>query len=297
MRLWVHRATMTVGTFLQEEVAVLNEERISQGPDVWMFTAPNPGPKTLDGTHTFVVGRSIAYVIDPGPAHPVYQDQLAEWLRTAGARVVAILLSHGHPDHTPGAARLAASLAVPVWSSEKLATEENIALPVDRAYGSNQRFPTDDDALQVVPSPGHSEDHVAFWLEGARILFAGDAILGRGTTLIAPPQGNMIHYVETLRRLQNLDALLIAPGHGPLITNPAGKIAEYLRHREQREAQVIEALREGPATVQELVERLYHDVDNRLHGLAAGSVQAQLEKLEIEGYIQRIGERFTAVDQ
>jgi len=276
---------------------VLNDEQIAQDPDVWMFTAPNPGPKTLDGTHTFVVGRSTAYVIDPGPTDPVYQDQLRDWVRNASARVVAILLSHGHPDHAPGATRLAASLSVPVWSSEKLATEENIALPVDRTYEPRQSFPTDDDMLHVVPSPGHSEDHVAFWLEGARILFAGDTILGRGTTLIAPPQGNMIRYMETLRRLQNLHARLIAPGHGPLITNPAAKIREYLRHREQREAQILEALRVGPATIQELVEGLYRDVDTRLHGLAAGSVQAQLEKLEIEGRVRRTGEKFVAIDQ
>ncbi len=276
---------------------MLNEEQISQQPEVWMFTAPNPGPKTLDGTHSFVVGRSTAYVIDPGPAHAAYQDQLGDWLDHAGVRVVAILLSHGHPDHAPGAARLAASLSVPVWSSDQLATEENIALPVDRTYGSNQSFPTDDDTLHVVPSPGHSEDHVAFWLEGARILFAGDSILGRGTTLVAPPQGNMIRYMETLQRLQNLDARVIAPGHGPLITNPAAKIREYLRHREEREAQILEALRDGPATIQELVEGLYRDVDTRLHGLAAGSVQAQLDKLEIEGQVRRIDEKFAAIDQ
>jgi len=276
---------------------VLNEERISQRPDVWMFTAPNPGPKTLDGTHTFVVGRSTAYVIDPGPAHVAYQDQVGDWLRNADVRVVAILLSHGHPDHAPGAARLAASLSVPVWSSDQLATEENIALPVDRTYGLNQSFPTDDDRVHVVPSPGHAEDHVAFWLEGARILFAGDTILGRGTTLIAPPQGNMIRYMESLLRLQNLDARIIAPGHGPLVTNPTGKIREYVRHREQREAQVLEALRDGAATIQELVARLYQDVDTRLHGLAAGSLQAQLEKLEIEGHVRRIDEKFAAVDQ
>jgi len=276
---------------------MLNEEQISQQPAVWMFTAPNPGPKTLDGTHTFVVGRSTAYVIDPGPAHAPYQDQLGDWLRNADVRVVAILLSHGHPDHAPGADRLAESLSVPVWSSDQLATEENIALPVDRTYGSTQSFPTDDDTLHVVPSPGHSEDHVAFWLEGAHILFAGDSILGRGTTLIAPPQGNMIRYMETLRRLQNLDARIIAPGHGPLITDPAAKIGQYLRHREQREAQVLETLRDGPATIQELVERLYQNVDTRLHGLAAGSVQAQLEKLQIEGHVRGAGEKFAAIDQ
>jgi len=276
---------------------VTNEEQISKDPDVWMFTAPNPGPKTLDGTHTYVVGRTTAYLIDPGPAHETYQDQVADWLRKAGTRVVAILLSHGHPDHAPGAARLAALLSVPVWSSDQLASEENMSLSVDRAYGSNQRFPIDGDTLHVVPGPGHSEDHVAFWLEGGRVLLSGDTILGRGTTLVAPPQGNMIRYMETLRRLQNLDARLIAPGHGPLITNPAAKIRKYLRHREQREAQILEALRIGPATIQELVECLYRDVDTRLHGLAAGSVQAQLEKLEIEGRVQCTGEKFAAIDQ
>jgi glyoxylase-like metal-dependent hydrolase (beta-lactamase superfamily II) len=266
---------------------VFPSELVSQDPLLVMFTAPNPGPKTLEGTHTFVVGMEQTYVIDPGPDIPAYTDFLATRLTDHGHAVQGILLSHGHPDHAPGAARLAQLLGAPVWGSPQLT-----GLALDHAFEDGQSFAIDGDRLRAVFTPGHASDHIAFWLERARILFSGDTILGRGSTLVAPPEGDMIAYLGSLEVMRRLRPRLIAPGHGPIVQNPEAKIAEYLEHRRQREQQILAALGQGPATDRQLVERIYVDTDPRLLPLALGSVQAQLAKLLAEGRVRRSGDDY-----
>ncbi len=266
---------------------------LSASPEVFMFTAPNPGPKTLEGTHTYIVGHD-AYVIDPGPDLPPYLEALAAWLRQTGRSPRGILLTHGHPDHAPGAARLKAILDVPVWSSARMLAEDSLRAGVDRVFEEDHVFAADDDILHVIPAPGHAFDHVCFWLPKAAILFAGDTILGQGTTLVAPPEGDMLDYMATLERLQALDARIIAPGHGPIVESPREKFDEYIGHRRAREAQLLQILAKGPKTVTELVTEAYADVDPRLHGLARGSVEAQLIKLLKEGRLTVEGPRYRA---
>jgi glyoxylase-like metal-dependent hydrolase (beta-lactamase superfamily II) len=274
----------------------LSPEVLTGGPRVVMFTAPNPGPKTLSGTHAFVIGNERAYVVDPGPANPSYQRSLATWLSGAVRRVDGVLLTHGHPDHAPGAALLAALTGAHVWASERMTEPRQAGAGVDRLYSPDESFVVDGDELRIVLSPGHSPDHVAFWMPGARILFAGDTILGQGTTLIAPPEGDMVQYMETLERFRALNARVIAPGHGPVIHDPDAKIEEYIEHRRQREAQIVAALEDGPTRIPDLVARIYRDVDPSLHGLAAESVNAQLEKLVREGRVQAAGDVFALVE-
>jgi hydroxyacylglutathione hydrolase len=240
------------------------------------------------------VGREDAYVIDPGPELPGFQTLLAVWLRDHAHRVQGILLSHGHPDHAPGAAVLKRLLDVPVWAPTTVSAEVAEALDVDRRFGDGDRFPVDHDALQAVATPGHTPEHTAFWLVGARILFSADLILGQGTTLVAPPEGDMVLYMQSLEAVRKLRSRLIAPGHGPLIYYPDAKIDEYVRHRREREQQILRALNQGPASVEEIVRRVYVDVDPRLHGLAEGSVRAQLAKLLHEGKVRQTGDVFTS---
>jgi glyoxylase-like metal-dependent hydrolase (beta-lactamase superfamily II) len=264
-------------------------ETVWTKPRVIMFTAPNPGPLTLDGTHSYAVGRKPAYLIDPGPAIPDYDAFLLDWLARNGSRLQGVLLTHNHPDHSPGANRLRQVFGVPVWSAVVDATAQSS----QRVLEGGDSFELDEDMLRVVSTPGHAPDHMAFWLEGTRILFAGDTILGQGSSLIAPPEGDMTAYMRSLERIRALDPRIIAPGHGPLVVEPQAKIEEYVRHREEREAQLLAALHEGPATVEELVQRVYVDVDQSLHRLAAGSVQAQLDKLRSEGRVDSLDQCYS----
>jgi hydroxyacylglutathione hydrolase len=169
-------------------------------------------------------------------------------------------------------------------------------LRVNNRFHDGDSFTLSGEVLRVVATPGHVQDHVAFWLEASRILFSGDAILGQGSTLIAPPDGDMQDYLRSLQRMKELRPRLIAPGHGPVVCDPTAKIEEYVRHRREREEQILRALDRGPAGVDELVRRVYVDVDPRLHRLARGSVEAQLAKLLSEGRVAEAGGRFLLGD-
>jgi glyoxylase-like metal-dependent hydrolase (beta-lactamase superfamily II) len=274
-----------------EVQAIVEPVTVSQRPPVAMFTAPNAGPKTLSGTHTFVVGHKHAFVIDPGPEISDYQHGIVDWLKVVEIRPSAILLSHSHPDHAPGAVVLKKALDIPVWASEYFAQEAVSGLDIDQRFESGSRFPIDGDELQVLASPGHAEDHVSFWIPGARIFFSGDNILGQGSTLVAPPEGNMVAYMESLEVARRLNPAIIVPGHGPIIGTPLAKIDEYVAHRRAREEQLLAVLRDGSGTVQDLVARMYTDTDPRLHELAGYSVKAQLEKLKTEGKIVEESDR------
>lgn len=267
----------------------VSPETICRAPLVLMFTVPNPGPKTLDGTHTYALGRSETYVIDPGPDLQEYLENLSHYLETNGHVVEGILLSHGHPDHAPGAKRLASLLGVPIWTSSATPDDEAREAGVTHRFSPDSEFPVDGDVVRVLPTPGHKPDHVAFWLEASRILFSGDSILGEGSTLIAPPEGDMFEYMHSLDVMQALQPRLIAPGHGPSVVDPIAKIEEYRQHRKEREAQLLEALRIGPASPEELVRRVYADLSPAVLKLARGSVQAQLDKLQREGRVMERG--------
>lgn len=265
------------------------------GPNILVFTAPNPGPKTLEGTHTYVLFGDSCYIIDPGPAIDEYQRSLADRIRRIQERApgaAGILLTHGHPDHAPGATLLSSLLDFRIYASPNL---DRTYLPHDvfvRPLNDGYAFAVGSQKLVTLAAPGHSEDHLAFWLEDDRILFAGDTVLGRGTSLVAPPEGDMRKYMDTLARFQALNPAIICPGHGPVVDDPAGKLTEYAEHRRERERQVMAALVDGPADPRQLVQRLYADVDPRLHDLAEGSVMAQLLKLEAEGRVRSSAGRY-----
>ena len=270
-----------------------SSELIQQNPPVYRFTAPNAGPKTLSGTNTYTVGLDDVLLIDPGPDMFAHTDQLEDWLHGRNARLRAILLTHLHPDHAPAARVLAMRTEAPIFTlmGDPVDTDGSVThthpLTPDRMH-----WHVGEDTLSVVPAPGHTPNHICFFLERSRLLFTGDAVLGRGSTLIAPPEGNMLEFMHTLKMLAALQPQVLAPGHGPVVRNALAKIDEDLNHREQRERAIREQLSEGPATSDELVSRIYRDTHPDLLGLARMSVHAQLEKLVDEEQVVQSGDLF-----
>ncbi len=263
-------------------------------PGVTRILAPNPSLMTGPGTNTYLVADTTdaaagCVVIDPGPEIEAHLAVVAAAAQAhGGAR--AILVTHGHPDHVEGAARLRALTGAPVlaWSREgSPVADETLADGQIVAIGST----VGGRALRAIYTPGHRFDHLCFWLTDADTLFAGDLVAGVGTVVIIPPEGDLLDYLASLRGLLTLNLRQILPAHGPAIDDPSALLAGYINHREAREAQVIAALAAGgqaPQTIAALVARIYTDVDPQLHAVAAYSVQAHLLKLAREGRARRV---------
>jgi glyoxylase-like metal-dependent hydrolase (beta-lactamase superfamily II) len=231
-------------------------------PDwVTLIRADNPGPMTLDGTNSWVLttpgGRTV--LVDPGPDDAVHLDRLA------ALRPSLILVTHGHPDHVDGLPGLLERVGdVPVWER-----------------GEDRRA-LDGLDIALIATPGHTSDSVSYRVEahGQRLVLTGDTILGRGTTVVAYPDGALGDYLASLRRLEGLGGVPVLPGHGPALGDCAAAARAYLEHREARLAQVRQAVSDGARTAREVVERVYTDVDRALWPAAEASVLAQLAYLE-----------------
>lgn len=251
---------------------------------VTRLRANNPSPMTLDGTNGYVVrvGPRQLVAIDPGPVDDAQRDAFLAAGRDAGAIYAAILVTHGHPDHFPGAAPLSAATGAPVVAHPAA------RFPHDRALADGERLTFPNGTLTALHAPGHAADHLVFVLEEERALFTGDVVIGTGTVVVAPPNGDMRTYQKTLRRLRDEhgDAAAIYGGHGPEIRDVRGKLDEYIEHREARERQIAGALRAlGEATIPALVAEVYRDVGRHLWPAAARQVLAYLVALEAEGAV------------
>jgi glyoxylase-like metal-dependent hydrolase (beta-lactamase superfamily II) len=246
-------------------------------PRILRVLAPNPGPFTLEGTNTWIVGADPSVVIDPGPADPEHIREV----RVEAGRVAAILLTHHHPDHAPGASILAHQTGAPVLASRAKAGERELA--------EGTRIPAGGCVLRALAAPGHAPDHLVFLEPESGSLFTGDTVLGRGTSVIDPPEGDMDAYLRTLTALSALSPRVIYPGHGPAVWSATDKLEEYLQHRREREGQVLAALEAGPSTADGLVPLIYANYPRELHPAAARSVLAHLLKLLAEGRVVRLG--------
>jgi glyoxylase-like metal-dependent hydrolase (beta-lactamase superfamily II) len=236
--------------------------------------APNPGVFTLDGTNTWVVGSDPSIVVDPGPELDEHLDAVAR----EAAPVAAVLVTHDHPDHSQGADVLAERVGAPLLAY-RLAGAERVR--------DGQRIRGGGVELTTVHTPGHTSDHVAFFDVATASLFTGDSVVGRGTSFIDPPDGDMGRYLRSLDRMLELGPRTIYPGHGPVVLTAEDTLREYRSHRLEREAQIVAALAEGPRTIPELVASIYASYPSDVRPLAARSVLAHLLKLEDEGLAER----------
>jgi glyoxylase-like metal-dependent hydrolase (beta-lactamase superfamily II) len=256
---------------------------VALGPRVSRLRAPNPSPMTLDGTNGYVVdGGSGAWIaIDPGPDDATHIAAFVDAARDAGAHYEAILVTHGHPDHYPGAAPLARATGAPVYAHAAA------TFPRDRTLADGEHVTAGAATLTALDTPGHARDHLVYLLEDERALFTGDVIIGVGTVVIAPPSGDMRAYQRTLCRLRDGygDASVIYGGHGPEMLDARAKIDEYIAHRERREAEILAVLAAGPATIPVMVAAIYRDVERRLWPAAARQILAYLIALEREGRV------------
>ena len=229
--------------------------------DVERLTANNPGPMTLEGTNTYLVGRDPTVVIDPGPDDQAHIEAIRSAAADRGG-IGTVLLTHDDADHLAGVEPLGIDPARPVDG-------ETVA------------------GLTALATPGHAAEHLCFLApdDGGLACFCGDLILGQGSTIVGPREfgGSLADYMESLRKLQQLELTVLYPGHGPEVTDPQAKIAEYIAHRQEREDRLIAALERGQRSRAALLAEVWEDVPKELRMPAGIAMEAHLEKLEDEG--------------
>jgi glyoxylase-like metal-dependent hydrolase (beta-lactamase superfamily II) len=270
---------------------------------VTRLVAPNPGVMTGPGTNTYLVGERELAVIDPGPEDAAHVRAILE----AGAgRIRWILCSHTHLDHASSAATLKKATGAKIAAMAKAGTgtgtpapggEHDVKLVLDQSLADGDAVELDGFSLRAVHTPGHASNHLCFLLPETGMLFTGDHVMQGSTVVIGPPDGNMRAYLQSLRRLLELEIAVLAPGHGYLIHDPQAEAERLIEHRLRRESRVRQALLEagGTASFASLLPRVYDDVPQTLHPIAAKSLQAHLDKLVEDGDVSYVGGSYTSV--
>jgi glyoxylase-like metal-dependent hydrolase (beta-lactamase superfamily II) len=233
--------------------------------DIVRVRADNPGPYTLSGTNTWVIGRDPAWIVDPGPELSDHVEAVATAVEARGG-AGGIAVTHDHADHVEGLLALRERLGRPPVAACRYAADVRLA--------DGDRF----GPLRAHAVPGHAPDHLAFVAGGA--CFTGDAVLGEGSVFVAEDLGA---YLEALERLRELPLEVICPGHGPPVWDPRGKLDEYLAHRRERERRLLAALADGLREEDELLDAVWDDAPEALRPAAAVTLAAHRAKLEAEG--------------
>lgn len=274
-------------------------------PLVRRVLAANPSAFTFTGTQTYLVGAgdNIA-VIDPGPDEPDHLDALIAAI--GPARVSAIICTHTHRDHSPAAAPLSALTGAPIIGCAPLVLDDSgpradasfdATYAPDRVLTDGEQLAGPDWTLTAVSTPGHTSNHLCYALEPSGAMFTGDHIMGWSTTVVAPPDGDMAAYMNSLQKLHDRDDRVYYPAHGPQVDNPRQFARGLIGHRRQRERQILKLLDEAPQTILELVPRMYKAVAQELWPAAGRSVLAHLIDCERRGMVEREGEIWRVLRQ
>lgn len=269
------------------------------GPGIVRLVANNPSPFTFKGTNTYLVGMTSLAVIDPGPDDPEHIDNILKF--AAGRPITHILITHTHRDHVDGAARLAAATGAITAGYGRTGPAPAVpaASPSGKSFVNWEFEPQvklrggdvvagEDWALECLFTPGHAPDHLCFALKGRRVVFSGDHVMAWNTSVIAPPEGNMADYLESLQLLMDRSDQVFLPGHGGRIDEPQRTVKAYLLHRRWREQAVLAAIRDGTNTVNSIVPEVYPKISGPLTIAAALSVQAHVEHLIARGVLASV---------
>jgi glyoxylase-like metal-dependent hydrolase (beta-lactamase superfamily II) len=248
--------------------------------------APNPSPMTLDGTNTYVLGlpgSGEVLVVDPGPDDPGHLARVESVVRERDAQVRSVVVTHHHLDHSEAAATWARRFGTDVAAAR-------VASSPASTLGEGDRVGLAGLDVEVVATPGHTLDHLSLRL-GTGALLTGDHVLGRGTSVVAHPDGDLAAYLTSLRRVLELGPNALYPGHGPALTeDPSAVLRFYAEHREYRQQQLLASLRDGPATPGQLVARMYADVPEHLWSAAEASTRAAVDLLVARDRVRIVGD-------
>ncbi len=266
-----------------------------QHPLIRRVLAPNPSAFTYTGTQTYLVGHRDVAVIDPGPDLPDHVDAIVR--AVDGVRVRAIVCTHTHRDHSPAARILAERTGAPIIGCAPLVIEDggpradasfDATYAPDEVLGEGGLLSGDGWTIEAVATPGHTSNHICYAVPEAQALLSGDHVMGWSTTVIAPPDGDMAAYMDSLEKLiaREQDAMYF-PAHGEPIERPQRFVRGLMGHRKQREGQILRLLEKQIGDVADMVQSMYVGVDPRLHGAAGLSVLAHLIDLQLRGKVSR----------
>lgn len=268
---------------------------VEVSPLIRRITCNNPGLFTFRGTNTFIVGRGIVAIIDPGPDDEAHLAAVLNAVR--GETVSHILVTHTHMDHSPLAAKLAAATGAKTYSAISPAIPTVISgvrldASVDQDFTPEVALSDSDVlegkgwAVEAVFTPGHMANHMSFCLKEEKALLVGDHVMAWATTVVAPPDGNMKDYMGSLRKLLKRNEEIYYPAHGPESTKPKALVRAILAHRKMREEAIYNRVKAGDCTIGEIVASVYSDIDPRLHAAAGLSTLAHLEHLIEKGWVE-----------
>jgi len=266
-------------------------------PTIQMLPVRTPTLPPATHTNTFLVGTREAVLVEPATPYKEEQDLMVEWVqegRLRGLEPIAILATHHHPDHVGGADALRDRLELPIWAHAMTAERLDGVVDIDMLIQDGERIvlegPTPT-ALSALHTPGHAPGHVCFTDEATGMMIAGDMVASVGTIIVEPHDGDMLLYLESLRKMSTLEPTALLPAHGAVIEEPQAILSFYIEHRLMRERKVLDALkaRGKPSRPRHLVAEAYADTPKHLWPLALQSIEAHLIKLEREGTITKSG--------